>query len=56
MYLHRWTDNWPQLCLQTQLAALRFVGVSATIPNIADIADWLGVPESGMQADADQIE
>eukprot|EP00775_Hariotina_reticulata_P011878 gene11878-12022_t len=40
---------------QTQLAALRFVGVSATIPNIADIANWLGVPEAGVRQYGEEL-
>ncbi|KAJ7560178.1 hypothetical protein O6H91_04G117200 [Diphasiastrum complanatum] len=31
------------------LASVRIVAVSATIPNIEDIAEWLGVPKSGLK-------
>lgn len=31
------------------VASVRFVAVSATIPNAADIAQWLGVPPAGLK-------
>ena len=34
---------------QNPIARVRFVAVSATIPNIQDIAEWLGVPAEGVQ-------
>ena len=30
------------------IARLRIVAVSATIPNVADVAAWLGVPRNGV--------
>eukprot|EP00850_Spirogloea_muscicola_P022734 SM000309S11869 [mRNA] locus=s309:40999:48383:+ [translate_table: standard] len=33
---------------QTQIAAVRFMAVSATIPNIGDIGEWLQVDHSGL--------
>ena len=38
----------PDACLQTAVAHVRFVAVSATIPNVLDIAAWLEVPEAGI--------
>ena len=38
----------PDACLQTAVAHVRFVAVSATIPNVRDIAAWLEVPEAGI--------
>ena len=38
----------PGACLQTAVAHVRFVAVSATIPNVRDIATWLEVPEAGI--------
>lgn len=32
------------------IASVRFVAVSATIPNVADIAAWLRVPPEGFKA------
>jgi hypothetical protein len=34
---------------QNPIANVRFVAVSATIPNIKDIGDWLGVPPQGIK-------
>jgi ATP-dependent DNA helicase HFM1/MER3 len=36
------------LWLQLAIARARFVAVSATIPNVADIAAWLHVPPGGL--------
>ena len=36
------------LCMQLPIASARFVAVSATIPNVQDIAEWLGAdPKRG---------
>lgn len=35
--------------MQLPIATVRFVAVSATIPNVADIATWLEVPSAGLQ-------
>ena len=35
--------------MQLPIARVRFVAVSATIPNVADIATWLDVPPAGLQ-------
>jgi replicative superfamily II helicase len=35
--------------LQQPIAAVRFIAVSATIPNVADIADWLAAPPEGLK-------
>lgn len=40
---------------QSQLACVRFVAVSATIPNIADIAAWLRVPRAGVRQYGDEL-
>ena len=34
--------------MQLPIAQVRFVAVSATIPNIGDIAAWLEVPPAGL--------
>jgi hypothetical protein len=34
---------------QHAVRSVRFVAVSATIPNVRDIADWLRVPEQGLK-------
>jgi hypothetical protein len=34
--------------VQLPIARVRFVAVSATIPNIEDIAAWLEVPQPGL--------
>lgn len=36
-------------CLQLPIASVRFVAVSASVPNIADIAQWLRVPPQGLR-------
>lgn len=35
--------------MQTPVASVRFVAVSATIPNVHDIARWLRVPQRGLR-------
>jgi ATP-dependent DNA helicase HFM1/MER3 len=35
--------------LQHAVSKLRFVAVSATIPNVRDIATWLRVPPAGLK-------
>ncbi|KAL0055867.1 hypothetical protein WJX82_005206 [Trebouxia sp. C0006] len=37
------------------IAKVRFVAVSATIPNIQDIADWLQVPPAGLKAFGEEV-
>lgn len=34
--------------MQTAIAAVRFVAISATIPNARDVAAWLGAPPAGL--------
>jgi hypothetical protein len=34
---------------------LRFVAVSATIPNIGDVAAWLGVPPDGVKVYGEEL-
>jgi ATP-dependent DNA helicase HFM1/MER3 len=34
--------------LQQPIASVRFVAVSATVPNVRDLAEWLGVPAPGV--------
>ena len=31
------------------IGGIRFIAVSATIPNLQDVADWLSVPPSGIK-------
>lgn len=31
------------------IGSLRFVAVSATVPNVADLAEWLGAPLAGIK-------
>ena len=35
--------------VQLAISKARFVAVSATIPNVTDIATWLNVPPAGLQ-------
>ena len=44
----------PQLA-STNLAQLRVLAVSATIPNVGDIATWLEVPQSGCKAYGEEM-
>ncbi len=37
------------------IAAVRYVAVSATIPNLRDIADWLGAPPMGIKCFGKQL-
>ncbi|KAA6419380.1 MAG: putative ATP-dependent DNA helicase HFM1-like [Trebouxia sp. A1-2] len=37
------------------IAKVRFVAVSATIPNIQDIAEWLQVPPAGLKAFGEEV-
>lgn len=41
--------------LQLPIAKVRFVAVSATIPNIQDIASWLQVPIEGLKAFGEEV-
>eukprot|EP00955_Chlamydomonas_euryale_P105856 365664-Chlamydomonas_euryale.AAC.14 len=41
--------------LQVPLANVRFVAVSATIPNINDIALWLAVPPTGLKTFGEEV-
>ena len=41
--------------LQTAIANVRFVAVSATIPNAADIAHWLGAPPQGLLTFGEEV-
>ena len=41
--------------LQLPIAKVRFVAVSATIPNIQDIASWLQVPIEGVKAFGEEV-
>lgn len=40
---------------QAPLGSVRFVAVSATIPNIADLARWLQVPPQGLRQYGDEL-
>ncbi|DBB06327.1 TPA: Sec63 [Trebouxia sp. C0004] len=48
---HSLTD----IAVQLPIAKVRFVAVSATIPNIQDIADWLQVPPAGLNAFGEEV-
>lgn len=37
------------------MTRLRFVAVSATIPNIGDVAAWLGVPPGGIKVYGEEL-
>lgn len=39
----------PSTPTQMPIASVRFVAVSATIPNVRDIAEWLQVPPQGLK-------
>ena len=41
--------------VQLPIAKVRFVAVSATIPNIQDIASWLQVPPAGLKAFGEEV-
>jgi ATP-dependent DNA helicase HFM1/MER3 len=41
--------------MQAPLGSVRFVAVSATIPNIADLAKWLQVPPQGLRQYGDEL-
>jgi len=43
------------LHLQYPIASLRYVAVSATVPNAADLAQWLGVPPQGVKVFGDEM-
>ena len=46
----------PLLCtLQMPLGQVRFVAVSATIPNVRDIAQWLLVPPEGLKEFGEEV-
>lgn len=36
------------MSMQLPIARVRFVAVSATVPNVRDIAQWLHVPPAGL--------
>ncbi len=40
---------------QMPIGAVRFVAVSATIPNVRDIGDWLRVPPSGLKVYGEEM-
>ncbi len=40
---------------QSPVAHVRFVAVSATVPNMQDIADWLDVPPHGVFRFGDEL-
>ena len=37
------------------LGSVRFVAVSATIPNVKDIAQWLLVPPAGLKEFGEEV-
>ena len=41
--------------LQMPLGQVRFVAVSATIPNVRDIAQWLLVPPEGLKEFGEEV-
>ncbi len=47
----------PTCCsvLQQPIAHVRFVAVSATVPNVADIGQWLGVPPAGLKQYGEEL-
>lgn len=45
----------PSCVLQAPIANMRFVAVSATIPNIHDLATWLHVPPAGLRQYGDEL-
>lgn len=42
-------------CLQHPLAGVRFVAVSATVPNAGDLAEWLGAPPQNIKVFGDEM-
>ena len=48
-------DSQCHLLVQLPIAKVRFVAVSATIPNIQDIASWLQVPPAGLKAFGEEV-
>ena len=43
------------MLMQLPIAKVRFVAVSATIPNAQDLATWLAVPPAGLLVFGDEI-
>jgi ATP-dependent DNA helicase HFM1/MER3 len=42
-------------CLQAAVAGCRFVAVSATVPNMPDLAAWLRVPPEGLRVYGEEM-
>lgn len=51
MNLHEFVTN----AMQMPISTVRFVAVSATIPNVSDIAEWLNVPTKGLRVYGEEM-